>query len=629
MAFNNRSNNYRGNNHRPNNRRPSYNNNSYDRPTYPAMATTPYNFVSLASKPLFHPLVEEFGREEWQKLDKALCQKEFAKYAAKSGSYTGHIDLTIKTLSPCFIGGEMKGDTKQFFTTDIAAHGTPVIPGSSLRGMFKNIFKLITCGVMRPNEDFADRHLYFRKIMASTSNKGDDTLQTHYEELTNKDNGGTKAGFLIRVKETGEYFVCPALYEKMDKFPTKKPRDVGGIYFHEGTEEKPPYAECITGDIKDKQHRHYITNPDFRKEARIPLEPELHIVENYEADKTRRGINILKYAKKDREASGFTKESDINLVTPCFYTEKGGFVQNFGHGPHYRVPYITSTKDHVPQELLAGEAPLDFADLVFGHKDYWATRVYFDDARPVKPAEVEYDSDEYTRPLMAPNPTSYQLYLRQSGNVGKNHWDTPQAMIRGYKFYWHRFADSEKTSWKKPADSKLVKGMTKIRPIKENTEFHGRVRFENLSEVELGALCSAIACQYGNHKIAYKIGMGKSIGMGSISIEPKLFLEDMKQHYSQLFAAGNGGWSKDCSSQDMAGFLTAFEQYRSQHLGPKGKDALLKTREELATLLDPENKDTSEWLKKTSMMQIGKGDKRFINRIALLEPAKFSKAVLK
>ena len=625
MAFNNRP-----NNHRPNNGRPSHNRNFNDRQNYPAMATTPYNFVSLASKPVYHPLIAEAGgQEEWQKLDKAHRQEEFSKYIAAKGCYTGYIDLTIKTLAPCFIGGEMREDTKQFFTTDIAADGTPVIPGSSLRGMFKNIFKIITCGVMRPNEDFADRHLYFRKIMASTENKDDDTLQTHYEELTNKDNGGTKAGFLVRIKETGEYFVCPALYKKMDKFPSKRPRDIGGIFFHEGTGVEPPYAECITGEIKGKQHKHYITNPDFRKEARIPLEPELRIVENYEADKTRRGIDILKYAKKDNAASGFTKQKDINLVTPCFYTEKDGFVQNFGHGPHYRVPYITSTKAHVPCELLAGEAPLDFADFVFGNKDYWAARVCFEDARPANPAEVKRDSYGYTRPLMAPNPTSYQLYLQQNGNIGKNHWDTPQAKIRGYKFYWHRFADGRGSSWMKSDDDKLVKGMTKIRPIKENTEFHGKVRFENLSQVELGALCSTIGCQFDGHKIACKIGMGKSIGMGSIAIEPKLFLQDMKEHYSQLFADGNGGWSKNFSPQDMDDLVTAFNQYRSQHLGPKGKDALHRTLEELAALLDTENKDTSEWLKKTAMMQIGKGDKRFINRISLLEATKFSRAVLK
>ena len=52
------------------------------------------------------------------------------------------------------------------------------------------------------------------------------------------------------------------------------------------------------------------------------------------------------------------------------------------------------------------------------------------------------------------------------------------------------------------------------------------------------------------------------------------------------------------------------------------------TLEELAAMLDTENKGTSEWLKKTSMMQIGKGDKRFTNRIALLNAVKFSKAVL-
>ena len=624
MAYHNRSNNYRPNN----NRRPSYNNNSNDRPTYPAIATTPYNFVTPVSKPLFHPiLIEQNNIEEWLKLDKKLCQEKFSTYVATNGIYTGYIDLTIKTLSPCFIGGDKKDETMEFFTTDTATDGTPVIPGSSLRGMFKNIFKIITCGVMCPNEDFDDRHLYFRKIMPSTTDKDDDTLQTHYNELTNKDNGGTKAGFLVRVKDTGKYFICPALHQKTETIPPSR-NSKGGIYFYDGIDDKLPYAVCTTGTINNEQHRHYITNPDFSKDARIPLNPELHIVENYAADKTRRGVDVIKAAKKGNAASGFTKQSDINLVTPCFFTEKDGYVQNFGHGPRYRVPYTTSIKYHVLNELLAGDTPLDFADMVFGNKDYWATRVFFEDAKPADSTDVgRDDTSYYTRPLMAPNPTSYQFYLQQNGYIGKNHWDTPQANIRGYKFYWHRFTDDNKNLWMKPKEDKIINGMKKIRPIKENSIFHGKVRFENLSELELGALCSAIAFQYDNHKIAYKIGMGKSIGMGSISVEPKLFIEDMNQHYRQLFAEDNGGWRKDCSEQDMHKPITTFEQYRSQHLGPKGKDALHKTLEELATLLDYANKDTTEWLDKTSMMH--NRDKRFTNRIALLDAIKFSQVKLK
>lgn len=597
------------------------------------MATTPYNFVSLPTKPLPHPLVNSCS--EWLTLGKTTCQNEFAKFISEHGLYTGYIKLNIKTLSPCFIGGEMKNDIRLFFTSGHQPDGTPVIPGSSIRGMVKNIFKIITCGTMRANEDFADKHLYFRKIMATTKDKSDDLLREHYELLTDKNGQGTKPGFLIRTKGKGEYFICPAFCEMSESIPpdNDKKKWMGYITFNSNEQS----ADCITGVIPNrqrinKQHRHRIQKGDFRPAKRIPMDPDLNVIENYEADKTRRGLCLLnsRYTLKGGAARGFTKQNDINWIVPCFYTEKNGFVQNFGHGPHYRVPYLTSIAEHISEKLLASDHPIDFADMVFGHKDYWASRVFFEDAKPISSEAVKTDNFGYTRPLMTPNPTSYQLYLEQNGsNVGKKHWDVPHVNIRGYKFYWHRLGENKEDSWMKTEDQKIVKGMTKIKPIKKGAEFHSRIRFENLSREELGALYSAISFERGNHRIAYKIGMGKSIGMGSIIIEPKLFIEDMDMHYCQLFADDNSGWKQEIHEQTPQSFVDSFHQYRNKTLGQDEITKIEKSLDELAELLDCTDKDTAEWLKKTAMMRIDKGDKRFINRISLLETLEFAKGKLK
>ena len=333
---------------RPNNGRPSHNKPDRYNPNVPAMATAPYNFVSLPAKPLLHPMVEHIGTEAWRGFDKSACQKEYVNFVANDGAYIGYIDLTIKTAAPCFIGGELKNDTKQFFTTDAAPDGAPVIPGSSIRGMIKNIFKIITCGAMRPGEDFADRHLYFRKIMAATDKKSNDTLKNHYDELINKESGGTKPGFLIRTKGKGEYFVCPAACDKPKEMEPVKPRDMGSIDYHVQDQS----ADCVTGEINRKQHLYRIHGGNFSKGARLPMQPELNVIENYEADRTRRGINLLnrRYQRRGNLVGGFVKQDgidDIDMIVPCFYTEKDGYVQNFGHGPHYRVPYITSISDPV------------------------------------------------------------------------------------------------------------------------------------------------------------------------------------------------------------------------------------------------------------------------------------------
>ena len=84
-------------------------------------ATAPYNFVALPEK----ILPSEIASVENFKNHIQNCEK-----------ISGEIELEIKTLTPIFLGGN---DEKSF-----APAGQFIISGSSLRGMFKNIFKIVT-----------------------------------------------------------------------------------------------------------------------------------------------------------------------------------------------------------------------------------------------------------------------------------------------------------------------------------------------------------------------------------------------------------------------------------------------------------------------------------------------------
>ena len=76
-------------------------------------------------------------------------------------------------MTPLFVGGD---DAGTFFSPT----GEPLIPGSTLRGMVRNLFKIVTAGTMRRDEDFTDRHLYFRCIMAA-GGKQLKELNAYYE----------------------------------------------------------------------------------------------------------------------------------------------------------------------------------------------------------------------------------------------------------------------------------------------------------------------------------------------------------------------------------------------------------------------------------------------------------------
>lgn len=75
----------------------------------------------------------------------------------------------------------------------------------------------------------------------------------------------------------------------------------------------------------------------------------------------------------------------------------------------------------------------------------------------------------------------------------------------------------------------------KMTPFKAGNRFTGKIRFKNLSAVELGALMMIFDLD-GTTNSAYKIGMGKPFGFGSVRITPTLFVES-DNAYSELFDA--------------------------------------------------------------------------------------------
>lgn len=138
-------------------------NNKY--PSTPASAS--YNFVRLPS----HVIPAEFYDGNFEGVTKDVMDA-YRDHVTQTGTHTGYIDLTITTETPLFIGGP----SKQEDTTPLEFYGgqnNPTIPGSSLKGMVKEIFKIVTASSFRPYQrgtglgDFEDRYLYFRDVASS------------------------------------------------------------------------------------------------------------------------------------------------------------------------------------------------------------------------------------------------------------------------------------------------------------------------------------------------------------------------------------------------------------------------------------------------------------------------------
>ena len=551
--------------------------------------TTPYNFVSLMENIISSPLNEFINSKTNNQTD---IIKQYKEYILSQTKHTGYIELEIETRTPCFIGG----NGVDFF----APTGKPLIPGSTLRGLTKNIFKIVTGGAMRKDEDITDRHLYFRCIMASNSNPRIKKLSNYYKaRMTYKNKNGeeckkTKPGFLVRIKN--DYFICPAKC-KSQNFEQRQQPAKAMIEWYEDS------AACFTGFNKKKTSFRIIYDGDWEH----PIQIAEAVIADYRADKNRRGINLLEdFVKKNAEAYGFTKKKDISLVVPCFYVEQDGVIQHFGHGRSYRIPYERLISAHIPAKLKLDT--IDFADAVFGKKEFWASRLCFEDALLVGTAKKLMTN--YATPLLSPNPTSFQLYLQQQDN-DLQHWDN-DANLRGYKLYWHK--NINENTWKIDDEKNKIERQQKITPLSKGAKFKGKIRFNDLSDVELGALLKVFCLAKDKQDICYKLGMGKSLGMGSVKVAANLYLIDETKRYNELFS--EKGWQEAISKSNMQIYLDKFAAYlKNQLVKTNSQEQYEKILNELTTLLDWENTKQSKWLQKTAYMK--NADPRYISRQTL------------
>src|SRR5690606_10816842 len=145
--------------------------------------------------------------------------------------------------------------------------------------------------------------------------------------------------------------------------------------------------------------------------------------------------------------------------------------------------------------------------------------------------------------LASPKPTTFQHYLvqpepnfypsdRSKPETRLLDYDSPldgQTTIRGYKFYWHKGS----VELKEIEHNGNSKGnvLTKIHPLKEGVKFKFRIYFDNLNEIELGALTWVLNIA-SDENIRLKIGMAKPLGFGAIKIHAILNTSNPSERYA-------------------------------------------------------------------------------------------------
>lgn len=524
------------------------------RPNKEVRAVAPYNFVPLA--------------------DDVVSVDSIPLHDRHTGN-TGYITCKLTTLTPLYTRAamspkrfnewsekirDMMGDDvmreeyAQFFHHSNVEE--PMIPGSSLRGMVRNIMEIASSARM---PWVTSKQLFFRTVDNSS-------VGIHYRDRM-MDN--VEAGILR--KQGNRYFIVRCEYVRIhrDKLgnnarnnlydgraPNKTPKWSGTHHQYQQVwvtltksgyavddiqyRKKSGYQEgtlVITGDMPGRpgKQKEFVFLKPMGNPEQIDVSSDL--LEQFQDDDQitlwqQKAFPTDKPNHNQRRRKGYlsTEQYLENDGDPVFFLREEGQLAFFGRAQMFRLPYKNSPNDFVPDELKRsidkdGKEVVDLVEAIFGYvpekerKSSRAGRVFFGDARCLSTDNLwlEANGNVITPAILAsPKPTTFQHYLIQSespihaGKVGESHnpdvkdglahYGTPtpqETVIRGYKIYWHKRSSESVTSdsiraQNPPRNWATDTQHTQIRPVKAGVCFEFRIYFENLHEHELGALLWAL-----------------------------------------------------------------------------------------------------------------------------------------
>lgn len=505
------------------------------------------------------------------------------------------------------------------------ATGRPMIPGSSLRGMLRSLVEIITFGKFGP---VSERSVYYRAVADKT-----DIRRLYQATIADRRAGWIvkdDAGFAIQpAPEVGgrTYYKVSDKFAQdkgvkftsiFDKHYESKGTQIVDVYFKPGTEDQVEdisptsglgfvaakmICSGLMGDPKKRgaKKKHWVVpKAPMDKDAKL-----LRLSEQVIADYRNSITEFQQKGDLDREM-GVLKNG-----LPVFYiTDPEGQVTAIGHTANFRLPYMRekgkamTLKAMIPEDLQR-EVEIDMAEALFGYVKSnnigsgkaraYAGRVQVSDARLTETTGAPWLTPDFVLPkiLSGPKPTSYQHYLTQPHpnlpEVDPQSRRKPHAVLshyasspkeaepRGYKLFWHKkWAQSAADFQADPTEAEAhPKQYTRIRPVKSGVQFEFDVYFENLTQAELGALLWALRPPgEPNIPLHHKLGMGKPLGLGSVEITPKLYLDDRAARYADIWAQ-EGGWAcpqAEAPSDFVLQAQQAFELAIMQKIGKPEKN---------------------------------------------------------
>lgn len=504
------------------------------------MIKAPYNFVPLSEKVFFPPWAEQVSHD-----------------IPFSDGESGEIEIKITAKSPIFIRNhEVNGDKfyesngKKISTEFCNHNGQYYIPGSSVKGMVRNVLEIMSFGKISIDEKYENKY----PVRDMTNRSSLVGQAKGYGILTLEKNGefsfqdyGDKIYLMLQDDIERQYpsyenvrdSEISKKYNAIDPFSVIKVGDKRSVQ-RGGFVKHTVGAGDITGKLFFGNHingKHYefvLLDPV----ANSNLTLDGSVVENFK--------QIYFYNKYDKgnEIGHYWRmkdyDEDNKKEIPVFYKKNNNQITDLGLSQLFKLAYKYTISDASSQDIEyidleneTKEEKLDLAETIFG-----ASRKMLSSVK----GRVQFSHfvtksnpgcNEVTTILGSPRPSYYPIYIKQNcinGNNGGSYNTLMDAnKISGWKRYpLHKNRPNQINSIRENRSSTTFCPLGTYKGDGSFNEFvfMGKLRYHNLKKVELGALISAITFHANQDDFFHNIGLAKPYGYGKIVIDIENFDTD-------------------------------------------------------------------------------------------------------
>lgn len=543
-------------------------------------AKTPYNFIPFPEKVIYrYENITELPKHD-RRLDtlKFYETENQEKSKIQEKYNTGYIEYTVNTVTPLFIS-DGNGD---FFKIN----NEYMIPGSTMRGRIRSNLEIIS----NSYPEYIENQKFWYRGLADKSNKLRNEYDNYLRDLkSNKENNiedSVAAGYLIKIGN--KYKIIPAKKDRFNhSFVRIKESKLRNLSFGQENNEKCfMYKDIDWQQIqklkkqkntttinrklkndKEKNKNHNYAFKSYQKEVYYKLDERGNIKDistnnkngysnGYLVNSSNLGNKQVHYLifQEDKDSIEVKISRDVkdNFETNIRYIDNvdkylfdldfndeskkaifykvnlknGRSADVIGFTPYLKIPYKNGIADNL--QIDYDSTKIDYTKAIFGMTDpiAYKGRVMFDNA--IIENNNANKIGKIKKALLGPKATSFQLYLKQPiKDVDRlKNYNDDDFQLRGYKFYYLKeMADLR-------SEDSSGNYLTTIDAI-ENSKFHGKIHFENLSRDELGLLIMSIKPFEDGFEM---LGQGKPFGFGQVTIDiDRVVTEDLKDLNDYFF----------------------------------------------------------------------------------------------